>query len=160
MLWLPELVAPTVLELAAAQGKDQKLPRELLVHKGWKLVDPSQVCPDLDTYRAYIQSSKAEWSVAKNGYVAGQSGWFSCRSACYLAAGRPVVVQETGFSSVLPVGEGILSFTTPEQAREDIRRVEADHERHCRAARAIAEEYFDSDKVLTQLVERAMEVSV
>ncbi|MEE9126082.1 MAG: glycosyltransferase family 1 protein [Planctomycetota bacterium] len=157
---LPELVAPTVLELAAAQGKDQKLPRELLVHKGWKLVDPSQVCPDLDTYRAYIQSSKAEWSVAKNGYVAGQSGWFSCRSACYLAAGRPVVVQETGFSSVLPVGEGILSFTTPEQAREDIRRVEADHERHCRAARAIAEEYFDSDKVLTQLVERAMEVSV
>ena len=157
---LPALVAPTVLELAAAQGKDQKLPRELVVHKGWKLVDPGEVCPDLDGYRDYIRSSKAEWSVAKNGYVQGQSGWFSCRSACYLAAGRPVVVQETGFSKVLPVGEGLLAFTTLEEAREGIRQVEADYDRHSRAARAIAEDCFDSDHVLTQLVERATEVSV
>lgn len=156
---LPELVAPTVLELAAAQGKEQKLPKELLVHKGWKLVDPREVCADLDGYRDYIRSSKAEWSVAKNGYVLGQSGWFSCRSACYLAAGRPVVLQETGFSKVLPVGEGLLSFRTPEEACAAIRQVEVDYDRHSRAARAIAEECLDSDKVLSHLVERALEVS-
>lgn len=157
---LPELVAPTVLELAAAQGKEQKLPKELLVHKGWRLVDPREVCADLDGYRDYVRSSKAEWSVAKNGYVVGQSGWFSCRSACYLAAGRPVVLQETGFSKVLPVGEGLLSFSTPAEAREGIRQVEADYDRHSRAARAIAEECLDSDKVLSHLVERALEVGV
>jgi hypothetical protein len=94
--------------------------------------------------------------VAKNGYVQGQSGWFSCRSACYLAAGRPVVVQDTGFSTVLPVGEGILPFKTMEETVAAIREVEAHYARHAKAARAIAEEYFDSGKVLTQLIDEAM----
>jgi len=94
--------------------------------------------------------------VAKNGYVRGQAGWFSCRSACYLAAGRPVVVQDTGFGAVLPVGEGILTFGTMEEAAAAIREVENDYGRHAKAARAIAEEYFDSDKVLPRLIDEAL----
>ncbi len=153
---LPRRVAPVPLELAANSGMGRKLPRDLLVHKGWNLVDPLVVCLDLDGYRNYIQTSRAEWSVAKNGYVLGQSGWFSCRSACYLAAGRPVVLQETGFSRVLPVGKGILSFSTPEEAAACIQDIEADYDRHATAARTIAEDHFDSAKVLPRLLERAM----
>ena len=153
---LPSLVAPTVLELAMGSGKNKPPPRALLKHKGWKLVDPNRVCPDLDSFRTYTESSKAEWSIAKNGYVRGQSGWFSERSARYLAAGRPVVVQETGFSDVLPVGEGILPFRTLDESAKGIREVERNYDRHSRAARAIAEEYFDSDKVLTKLLDESM----
>ena len=153
---LPQRVAPTVLELAVNEGKTVRTPKDLLRHKDWQLVDPAKVCPDLESYRTYIESSKAEWSVAKHGYVAGQAGWFSCRSACYLAAGKPVVVQDTGFKTVLPVGEGIMTFTTIEEAVAAIREVEAHYERHARAARAIAEAYFDSDNVLTRLIEEAL----
>jgi hypothetical protein len=134
----------------------QWTPRDLLTHFGWRVVDPAETCSDLDSYRHYIESSKAEWSVAKNGYVLGQPGWFSCRSACYLAAARPVVVQDTGFGAVLPVGEGILSFRTLEEAAAAIEEVETHYLRHARAARAIAEEYFDSDKVLSRLIDDAM----
>jgi hypothetical protein len=154
---LPGLVEPQALELALGSGKNQPPPRELLEHKGWRLVDPGDVCPDLDSFRAYTETSKGEWGVAKNGYVRGQSGWFSERSARYLAAGRPVVVQETGFSDVLPVGEGILPFTTLEEAAQAIREVERDYDRHSTAARAIAEQHFDSDEVLSRLVAEAVE---
>jgi hypothetical protein len=147
------------LEIAINAGKTHRTPRDYLSHKGWKVVDPDEVCPDMDSYRTYIQSSKAEWSVAKNGYVAGRSGWFSCRSACYLAAGRPVVVQDTGFRSVLPVGEGVLAFGTLNEAVEALESVERNYERHVSAARNIAEEYFDSDKVLTELLEKAVNPS-
>jgi glycosyltransferase involved in cell wall biosynthesis len=85
-----------------------------------------------------------------------RSGWFSSRSACYLAAGRPVIVQDTGFASVLPVGEGLIPFTNMEEAAAAIREVEADYARHSKAARAIAEEYFDSDKVLNRLIEESL----
>ena len=128
----------------------------MIASMGWRVVDPGQVCPDLDSYRAYIESSKAEWSVAKNGYVLGQPGWFSCRSACYLAAGRPVVVQETGFSNVLPIGKGLLPFTTMEAATAAVHEVNGHYTQHAKAARAIAEEYFDSRKVLTRLIDKAM----
>ena len=153
---LPAMVAPTVLEAAVNEGKTRRPPRELLRHKGWRVVDPQRACPDLETYRAYILSSRAEWSVAKSGYVMGQPGWFSERSACYLAAGRPVVVQDTGFGDILPCGEGIISFRTLEEAAAGIREVEGNYDRHAKAARAIAEEYFDSDKVLSRLIEEAM----
>jgi len=152
---LPAAVAPTTLELAINEGKTRRTPRSLLEHKGWRVVDPARVCPDLDSYRHYIQTSKAEWSVAKNGYVVGQPGWFSCRSACYLAAGRPVIVQDTGFSRVLPTGEGLLVFSTPMEASEAIRSVEAGYSRHTEAARAIAEGYFDSRTVLSKLIDDA-----
>jgi hypothetical protein len=155
-LELPGLVAPIRFEIAVNQGKTRRTPHALLAYKGWNVADPAVVCPDLDSYRQYIESSKAEWSVAKNGYVVGQPGWFSCRSACYLAAGRPVIVQDTGFGSVLPVGEGLLSFTTLEEAVAAIREVDADYARHAKAARAIAETYFDAALVLTRLVNEAL----
>jgi glycosyltransferase involved in cell wall biosynthesis len=164
-LGLPERVAPTEIEIAGRGMGYGEVPgsatdpdgtsHALLASKGFRLADASVVCPDFESYRSYIASSKAEWSVAKNGYVTGQSGWFSCRSACYLAAGKPVVVQDTGFGHVLPVGEGILPFTNLEQAVDGIRQVESAYERHARAAREIAEQYFDSDKVLHRLIDVA-----
>jgi hypothetical protein len=153
---LPTLVAPTVLEMAIARGRIAPVPRDRLIEKGWQLVDPDAICPDLDTYRDYVESSKGEWSVAKNAYVQAGCGWFSERSACYLAAGRPAIVQDTGFSTVLPVGEGIVPFTTIEEAAAAIREVEANYARHASAARAIAQEYFDSDKVLARLIDDAL----
>jgi hypothetical protein len=154
---LPSRVGPTNLELAVnAAGKTKRTPSGLLARKNWRVVDPMKVCPDLDSYRSYIESSKAEWTVAKNGYVIGKSGWFSGRTACYLAAGRPVVVQDTGFGTIFPVGEGILTFQTFEEAVEGIRKVEMEYSLHAKAALAIAEEYFDSDKVLNGLISKAL----
>ena len=155
-LELPGIVAPTVLEVAVGPGKTRRTPRDLLTHNGWRVVDPARVCPDVDSYRDYIQSSLAEWSVAKNGYVVGRPGWFSCRSACYLAAAKPVVVQDTGLGTILPVGQGILTFDTLKEAAEAIREVESDYDRHARAAREIAETCFDSGKVLSRLLEEAL----
>jgi hypothetical protein len=153
---LPDRVSPTVLEIALGGGNTRQAPREQLIKKGWQLVEPMNVCPDLDSYRDYIESSKAEWTVAKHGYVVGQVGWFSGRTACYLAAGRPVVVQDTGFSSVLPVGEGILKFRTMDEAADAIREVAANYSQHSNVARDIAGEYFDSDKLLSKLIDTAM----
>ena len=130
-------------------------PRTLLRTAGWRTVDATSACSTPDRYRDYIRSSLAEWSVAKHGYVAGRPGWFSERSACYLAAGRPVVVQETGFGGVIPVGEGIVSFTDLDQAAAAVEDVVARYPRHAAAARAIAEEYFDSDRVLAGLLDEA-----
>jgi hypothetical protein len=115
------------------------------------------VSQDLYKNIYYISTSKAEWSIAKNGYVAARSGWFSCRSACYLAAGRPVVVQETGFSDVLPHGEGIIPFGNIDEAVSGIDSVTRDWSTHSRAASAIAEDWFDSDKVLPRLIEQAID---
>ena len=153
---LPKLVLPMELEIAVNTGKTRRTPRALLAHRGWRVVDPEEVCADFDSYRRYVETSKAEWSVAKNGYVVGQPGWFSCRSACYLAAGRPVVVQDTGFGDVLPVGEGLLSFRTLDQAVAAIKDIDARYAYHAEAARAIAETYFDADKVLAHLIEEAL----
>jgi hypothetical protein len=127
-------------------------PARLLASHGWRLVDPVATCGTPDAYRDYVVSSRGEWTVAKNAYVAGPSGWFSERSACYLAAGRPVIAQDTGFSDVLPVGEGLLAFTGPDEAAAALDEVERDHARHARAARAIAAEYFDSGAVLSRLL--------
>jgi glycosyltransferase involved in cell wall biosynthesis len=147
-----ENMPPEVLELK--KGQSEWGSRDLLTRAGWNVVDAKMTCGDLDSYRNYIQCSKAEWSVAKSGYVQGGGcGWFSERSACYLASSRPVVVQDTGFSKVLPVGNGLFAFNTIEEAAAAIETIEANYTREAEAARAIAEEYFASDRVLTQLVE-------
>lgn len=131
-------------------------PRDTLRSKGWILSDPLKVSRTPWTYRDFIRRSKAEFTVAKNGYAASRCGWFSERSAAYLASGRPVVVQETGFSDWMETGAGVLPFSTMEEALAGIEEIHSRYEFHCRTAREIAEEYFDARKVLTRLIERAM----
>jgi hypothetical protein len=104
-------------------------------------------------YRDFIHASKAEFGVAKHTYVATRSGWFSDRTACYLAAGRPALVQDTGWSAHLPAGEGLLAFSSPEEALEGIERINRDYAQHARRARAIAAEHFDASRVLPSLLE-------
>jgi len=120
---------------------------------GWSVLDAHEVSSDAHAYRDYIQGSRGELSVAKNVYVATRSGWFSGRSACYLAASRPVVVQDTGFSESIPCGSGLHAFSNMDEALTAVEAVEADYARHSEAARAVAETYFASDVVLGQLLE-------
>ncbi len=148
---LPARVAST-LEIALGSPT---APRAELTARGWSIRDPLEVTLDPWTYQAYIRASKAEFSVAKHGYVLSWSGWFSERSACYLASGRPVVVQDSGFSSWLPSGAGVVAFDTPDGAVAAIEAVDADYDGHCRAARDVAEAYFESGAVLSELLERA-----
>jgi hypothetical protein len=122
---------------------------------GWRVTDSVAVSRTPEAYRSYIEQSRGEFSVAKNVYVATRSGWFSCRSTCYLAAGRPVVVQDTGFASWLPTGDGVLSFSSLDEAAAALARVEADIDHHRRAAREAAETWFDADTVLAELVDEA-----
>ena len=126
--------------------------KEILIKNGWTIVDSLKLTSDVDSYKKYIQSSKAEWSVAKNGYVVGKTGWFSERSACYLASGRPVILQDTGFSDYLPTGDGLFAFNNLEEAISAIREVENNYKKHSKAALEIANEFFSSDKVLTNLL--------
>jgi hypothetical protein len=130
-------------------------PRERLRANGWNLRNPLEVTLDPWTYQRYIRDSMAEFTVAKHGYVIARSGWFSERSAGYLASGRPVLTQETGFSDWLPSGSGVLPFSTLEEAVEGVGEIRDRYRHHCHAARQLAEDYFDSDKVLSAMVEAA-----
>jgi hypothetical protein len=121
---------------------------------GFRLVDPLVCAGDPDAFRAYVTRSSAEFCVAKDLYVRSVSGWFSDRSACYLAAGRPVLHQETGFSNHLPTGEGLLSFCDPPGAVDALCRIAAEPEAHSMAARQIAERHFDATKVIGRVLER------
>ncbi|HEX5223466.1 MAG TPA: hypothetical protein VFZ59_28150 [Verrucomicrobiae bacterium] len=141
---------------SATESNQPLSPVARLAQHGWSVVKPADHCGTLDDYRKYVQSSMAEWSVAKNGYVQGQSGWFSCRSSCYLAAGRPIVVQDTGFSKVIPTGRGILTFKTLDEAVQAVRAVSGNLKQHSAAARECAAEYFDARVILPQLIEEAM----
>ena len=125
-----------------------------LAANGWQLLDPVRVAGTPATYQQFIQGSKAEFGIAKSGYVASRCGWFSDRSLCYLASGRPVIAQETGFSRYLPTGEGLFAFNNSDDALKAIEELRRDYSRHARKARAIAEEHFDSDKVLDRLLEK------
>jgi hypothetical protein len=131
-------------------------PADRLRAHGWKMTDAYSVSRDPWVYRDYLARSFGEWSVAKNAYVASRSGWFSCRTACYLALGVPAIVQDTGFQGTIPTGEGVFAFSTREEAAAAIDCVATDPERHAKAAHEVARQYFDSDKVLSRLVTEAM----
>ena len=132
-----------------------KAPLEDLEARGWQCIDGRTISVSVPTYQAFIESSLAECSIAKDGYVRSWCGWFGDRSASYLASGRPVLLQSTGYEQWLPVGEGALPFSTVDDAVAAVDALATDYERHCRAARALAVEHFDSDKVLTALLETA-----
>jgi hypothetical protein len=146
--------SPARFQLALGIHPEETSDLEALRANGWDLVDPDSVAGNPDRYAEFIRGSKAELSVAKSGYVASRSGWFSDRSACYLASGRPVLAQETGFSEFLPCDHGLIAFSTTEEAAAGAESVEADVEGHGRAARAIAEEHLDARKVLPRLLAR------
>jgi len=149
---LPKRVSPNLV--VAVGGINPPLQR--LRDAGWHVVDgPSSTLTPND-YQLLIARSRAEFSVAKHVYTALRTGWFSCRSACYLASGRPTVVQDTGFSNILPVGEGLLVFDDPDSAASAISEVESNYPRHSQVAREIALEHFSSSKVLSALLDEAM----
>ncbi len=121
---------------------------------GWQLVDPRQAAGTPAKYRRFVGGSRAELGIAKSGYIAARTGWFSDRSACYLATGRPVLAHDTGFGAALPTGEGLLTFNNDADVLAGLESIDANYTRHRQAARAIAERYFDSDLVLTHLLDR------
>jgi len=140
--------------LALTIHPDETRDLEALEENGWELVDAATVAGTPPDYQAFIAGSRAELGITKSGYVLSRSGWFSDRSACYLASGRPVIAQETGFSRYLPSGEGLLSFQTEDDALAAVAEIERDYDRHSEAARALAEDHFDSDTVLVRFIER------
>jgi hypothetical protein len=140
----------TPIELALSQCGPED--RQMLMANGWRVRDALEFSCDLERYRDYITDSRAEFTVAKDQNVRLRSGWFSDRSATYLAAGRPVVTQDTGFGNILPTGAGLFAFTTTDEAAAAIERVTSDYENQRRAARRIAEEWFASDVVLGGLL--------
>ena len=142
-------------EIAMGMGPGMKRPTEMLQQKGWQIIEPAEHLPDPWTYREYLRRSKGEWSVAKEGYVKSRSGWFSCRSACYLALGRPCVLQDTGWSNVYPTGRGLFAFRTMDEVLTAINAINADYAAHSRAARELAEQMFDARNVLADLIAKA-----
>jgi hypothetical protein len=137
-----------------AAGVDDRA-RQLLDQNRWRLISSIEVSKEVDSYREYIQRSRGEFTVARDQYVRPNTGWFSDRSACYLAAGRPVITQETGFSKFLPSGKGLFGFRDMEGVLAAVDAIESDYEGNCRAAREIAAEYFSAEKVIGSLMERA-----
>ncbi len=142
------------LDIHPADGKD----RDALLTHGWRIVDPRRASGDPLDFRRYVQQSGAEFSVAQGIYVETNSGWFSDRTVRYLASGRPALVQDTGFSRRLRTGRGLVAFRTLDEAVEGARQIANDYHAHAAAARAVAEEYFDSGVVLPRLLDDAMMV--
>jgi hypothetical protein len=156
---MPAAVEGIPLAVAVGQtgGAGEAFPAAAARAAGWQVLDPAEHAPDWRAYREFIARSRGEFSVAKETYVKARTGWFSCRSACYLAAGRPVVTQDTGWSRYLPAEWGLLAFDDAAGAADTLRRIEAEPARHARAARAVAVEFFDSRRVLGRMLEQ-MEV--
>ena len=152
-LALPD-TSPRPVEPALCIGQHDWEDLGLLLRHGWHVRDPYLYAGDVDSYREFIQSSRAELSVAKSGYIATRSGWVSDRSACYLASGKPVVVQSTEAEWRLPTDLGFVTFRTPDEAASALGRVEAAYLEHCEAARQLAETQFDSDIVLGTMLDQ------
>jgi hypothetical protein len=152
VLDLPQRRPGVAFELAA--GVDPDVHARLTAH-GWHRTDSVEISRDPVRYREYICQSRGEFTVARDQYVRPRTGWFSDRSCCYLAAGRPVITQETGFSKFLPTGKGLFGFSTMDDILAAVDAIESDYEGHCRAAREIAQEYFATEKVVASLMARA-----
>ena len=151
-LGVPGLVPGVRFELALDIHAGDDADAAALRSGGWSLVAPAAVAGDPVAYRAYLARSAGEFGVAKHLYVATAGGWFSDRSACYLASGRPVVAQDTGWPAHYPTGAGLLSFATPDGAAAAVESVRSDPARHAKAARQMAEQCFGSDRVLARLL--------
>ena len=139
---LPQRVGP-LLEMGVGGSA---VPKSRLRELGWSIVNPLEVTAQPADYQKYIRGSRGEFTVAKDGYVKSRTGWFSERSANYMASGRPVITQETGFSEWLPTGDGLFAFRTPDEAAAAIEEVERRHEYHCRAARELCAVLAESDR--------------
>jgi hypothetical protein len=151
-LELPER-AGRPFELAANIGpNDVANDAESLRNHGWRLADPHQVAGSPEAYRQYLQNSRAEILCPKPIFRQLQTGWFSDRSVCYLACGRPVLAEETGFSDVIPVGRGLLSFRNIDEAVAGVAEIDANYPNHSRAARELTHEYFDSARCLPAML--------
>lgn len=149
---LPKRAAATfeiALDIHPADARDLHLLRE----HGWRVVDPRGVVPDPRSFDDYIKGSDAECSAAQGVYVATNSGWFSDRTVRYLAAGKPALVQDTGFSQTYPVGEGLIPFRTVDEAVRGVEAIQRDPQRHQQASRALAETFFDSNRVIGRLLD-------
>jgi hypothetical protein len=139
------------LQIDAADKKDL----DCLIANRWQVVDPIRAAGSPTQFQQYVQNSGAEFSVAQNIYVDTNSGWFSDRTVRYLASGKPVLIEDSGFSRHIPVGEGLVAFRTVDEAIDGAARIVRDYDRHCTAARRLAEEFFDSDKVICRLAAEA-----
>jgi hypothetical protein len=149
-----DLPSRTTERLEIAMGGSTRPPQSFW-DCGWLHADVDDVTRTPWSYQEYIRASKGEFSLAKHGYVESRSGWFSERSAAYLASGLPVITQETGFTDWLKADSGVIAFDSPDSAVDALRRVAADYPEHCRGARAVAREYFDSDDVLGDMIRQA-----
>jgi hypothetical protein len=136
-----------------AMNVDAAEDRERLESNGWRLVSPLKMSLDIfGAYPDYFRRSRAEFTVAKDQNIRLRSGWFSERDVCYLASGKPVITQETGFSNILPAGDGLFAFNRMDEAVAAVEAINRDYARHCSAARAIAEEYFAAPKIGAKLL--------
>src|SRR5258708_2370212 len=148
---------PVPLELAVCLAEFHEEYRRMLEPKGWRLRDAWDVTATPDAYRTYVQHSRGEFSCAKPAYVSLDTAWVSDRTLCYLASGKPAVVQHTGASRILPDAEGLLRFRSIDEAAKALSAAEADYERHGRAPRALGEEHFDARRVGASVLGRAVE---
>lgn len=127
---------------------------KLLNSKAWRTLDSGVISGDVDSYRRYIQNSRGEFTVARDQYTRPCTGWFSDRSVCYLAAGRPVITQETGFSKTVPSGRGLFGFSTMDDVLAAVDAIESDYPSHCQSARDVAAEYFAAERVVGDMLRR------
>ena len=145
------------LELALDLADGDADARRLLEGRGWRVRHAREVARTPEMYRSYIQGSRGEWSAAKPSCLRFQNAWVSDRTLCYLASGKPSVVQDTGPSAFLPNGEGLFRFQTVAEAAAALEAVNADYERHCRAARELAETHFDARKVVERILANTLD---
>jgi hypothetical protein len=138
----------------ASQINDEHALKKFLANR-WQFTDPNPLSIDIHQYRSYLQGSKGEFTVAKDQYVRLHTGWFSDRTACYLACGRPAITQETLFTKLYGGQKGLIAFSSLEDIAEGVRSINADYPAHCRAAYEIAAEFFEATKVLSALLDAA-----